>query len=152
MIDRSSTLPVFVFIGIPLTVLLAYFGLNYSGFCFAKMRYLSDEENIKLGFDALNNAEKLRINLAGKMQYSEFIKYKSFDEYIKENPDCCAINPPGGSDLPPPEYLERIFGYHSGKFVQINFKVRYLDEAVTKYQKIRADIPLQNCGKVVSFD
>jgi len=146
MIDRTSLLPVFVFIGIPLTVLLVYFGFNYSGFCFAKMRYLSDKEKIKLAFDSLNSAEELRIKIAGKMQYHKFIKYESFDKYIEENPDCCEINPSGGSDLPPPEYLERIFGYHSGKYARINFKVRYLDETgLQKSQNVRADIPLKNC-------
>ncbi len=153
MIDRTSLLPVFLFIGIPLTVFFAYFGFNYSGFCFAKMGYLTDKEKIKLAFNSLNSAEELRIQIADKMQYHKFIKYESFDEYIKENPDCCGVNPSGGSDLPPPEYLERIFGYHSGKYVRINFKVRYLDETgLQKSQKIRADIPLQNCGKVISFD
>jgi len=153
MIDRSSTLSVFVFIGIPLTVLFAYFGLNYSGLCFAKMDYISDEEKIKLTFDILNSAEELRIQIAGKMQYRKFIKYESFDEYIKDNPDCCTVNPPGGSDLPAPEYLERVFGYHSGKYVRINFKVYYLDETgLQKYQKIRADIPFQNCGKIVTYN
>ncbi|MFN6571546.1 hypothetical protein [Dendronalium sp. ChiSLP03b] len=124
MIHRSFLLIILLLIGLLSTILTIYFSLNYSGFCFAKLRYLSDEEKIKLAFDSLNSAEKLSIQIAGERQDRKFIKYKSFDEYIKENPDCCVINPPGGSDLPLPEYLERIFGYHSGNYVRINFKVR----------------------------
>ncbi|MBD2611868.1 MAG: hypothetical protein RMY62_020225 [Nostoc sp. ZfuVER08] len=151
--NRTYFLAIFLLIGFPLTILSIYFSFNYSGFCFAKMRYFSDYDKIKLAFDSLNSAEQLRIKFAGKMQYHEFIKYESFDEYIKENPDCCAINPPGGVEAPPDSFLTRILGLHSGKYVQINFKVRYLDErGLQTSQEITSDFALENCGKVVSFD
>ncbi|MDJ0615780.1 MAG: hypothetical protein QNJ63_03365 [Calothrix sp. MO_192.B10] len=141
-----------LFLIIPLT-LLGYFGLNYSGFCFAQIRYLSDEEKLRLAFNSINNAEKLDVeNKDGKSVYREQIPYKSFDEYIKENPDCCKINPRGGSDLPPPRFSDRIFGYHSGELIVINFKVRYIDDNGKQIiQETRIDNTLQNCGKSSRF-
>ncbi|MEH2230241.1 MAG: hypothetical protein V7K71_11445 [Nostoc sp.] len=151
--NRTYFLAIFLLIGFPLTILSIYFSLNYSGFCFAKMLYLSEEEKIKLAFYSLNNAEQLRIKIAGKMQYHEFIKYKSFDEYIKENPDCCTISPPGGPETLPDSFLTRILGLHSGEGIRIKFKVRYLDEnGLQISQEITTGIALQNCGKVVTLD
>lgn len=153
MIQRIFILYIFLLIGIPLTFLTVYFGLNYSGFCFAKMRYLTDEEKIKLAFNSLNSAEKLRIQIEGEMQDRKFIKYESFDEYIKENPDCCAVNPPGGVEALPDSFLTRILGLHSGDGIRIKFKVRYLDESgLQKSQEINSGIALQNCGQTVNFD
>jgi hypothetical protein len=158
--NRTCFLTTFLLIGLPLTYLSIYFSLNYSGFCFAKMRYLSDYEKLKSAFDSLNNAEKLLTPIAGKMQNREFrdiefIKYKSFDEYIKENPDCCTINPPGGVDAAIPDSFlnPRILGLDSGEGIRIKFKVRYLDENdLPRSQEITAGIVLQNCGKDVVFD
>ncbi len=153
--NRTCFLTNFLLIGLPLTYLSIYFSLNYSGFCFAKMRYLSDYEKLKSAFDSLNNAEKLRTPIAGKMQYIEFIKYKNFDEYIKENLDCCTISPPGGVEAPIPDSFlnPRILGLDSGEGIRIKFKVRYLDEnELPRSQEITAGIALENCGKVVIFD
>lgn len=151
--NRTYFLAIFLVIGFQLTILSIYFSLNYSGFCFAKMRYLTEKEKLKLAFDSLNNAEQLRINIAGKMQYREFRKYKSFDEYIKENPDCCTISPRGGVDAIGDSFLTRIFGLHSGEGIRIKFKVRYLDENGLQISQERtAGISLQNCGEGVTLD
>ncbi|MDJ0615784.1 MAG: hypothetical protein QNJ63_03385 [Calothrix sp. MO_192.B10] len=113
------------------------------------MRYLSDEEKIRSVFDYQNARSELPINF----KYYEHIKYESFDEYIKENPDCCKINPPRGSDLPPPRFSDRIFGYHSGELIVINFKVRYIDDSgKRRIKEIRIDRSLHNCGKIFSWN
>lgn len=135
-------------------ILIAFFGLNYSGFCFSKMRYISTEEKIRWTFEELNAAWKLRINIPGKgFEDREFIKYENFNEYIKENPDCCTFYPSGGSpELPPPTLLQRILGYHSGTFVRIYYKVRYFDDnGKKKSQIINVERALRNCGKPFSY-
>ena len=126
-----------------------------SGFCMRKMRYLSSEERIRLAFDSINSATRLRVKILGKgFEYREFIKYQSFDKYLKNNPDCCAVNPPGGSgDLPPPSVFASMFGYHSGKFVRINYKVRYLDDnGKQRFQRIKVDQAQRNCGEAITYN
>jgi hypothetical protein len=147
MIHRTC---LFLFIGIPLTVLIPYFGLNYSGFCFAKMRYISDEEKFQSAFDFQNNRNKIFATIPGKKeQFYDYIKYENFDEYIKENPDCCSINSGGAYDLPRPHFLDRIFGFDAGNAIVINFKARYLDEnGKQRLKAYQVAHVVQNCGKV----
>ncbi|MDJ0615782.1 MAG: hypothetical protein QNJ63_03375 [Calothrix sp. MO_192.B10] len=119
--------------------------MNYSGFCFAQMRYLSDEEKIRSVFDYQNARSELPINF----KYYEHIKYESFDEYIKENPDCCKINSKRGHDVPVPWFLDRIFGFNSGDFIFIDFKMRYVDEkGKQRIKTLNFENAVQNCGKV----
>ena len=144
-----------IFSTIILFLIVFYFGLNYSGFCFSKIRYLSNKERIKLAFNSLNNANRLRIKVSGKgYEDRKFIQYKSFEQYITENPDCCEVSPPRGSpELPPPSMLGRMFGYHSGEYVRIYYKVRYLDDnGRLTSQVIKVDRPQRNCGDPVLYN
>ncbi len=132
-----------LFLVIPLT-LLGYFGLNYSGFCFAQMRYLSDEEKIRSVFNYQNARKSLYAN-----ELREHIPYKSFDEYIKENPDCCKINSKRGHDVPSPSFVDRIFGFNSSDFIFTDFKRRYVDEKGKQIIKeFSFGNSVGNCGKV----
>ncbi|MFN6515749.1 MAG: hypothetical protein RMY29_014805 [Nostoc sp. CreGUA01] len=107
--NRTCFLAILYYIGFPLTILSIYFSLNYSGFCFAKMRYLSDEERFRMVFDYQNERTDL-LNIANvEGSIYNYIKYASFDEYIKENPDCCSINPGGSYDIGQASFLDRIF-------------------------------------------
>lgn len=56
--------------------------LNFSGFCYAKGRYLSDDELIRSA-----------IEYSLKQQPSEAsnIRYDSVEEFISRNSDCCVI-------------------------------------------------------------
>lgn len=128
-----------------LLILFVYYGLNYSGFCFAEKRYLSDEEKIRAEFDYQNSRDTLPLD---NPPNSEHIKYKSFDEYIALYPKCCAVNPGGSYEVSPVEFLDRIFGYNSGDVVVINFQVRYLDEnGSLKTVENRYENYSRNCGK-----
>lgn len=149
---RNKILLLTLYLGIPLAI-FGYFGLNHSGFCFAQMRYLSDEEKIRLAFNSINNAEKLAVQIKdGQTVYREHIPYKSFDEYFKENPDCCKIQPLEGSKFAPPWFLERIFGFYSGEIIVTNFKVRYIDdEGKRRIQEIHVAESLENCGNIFSW-
>ncbi|MGL4619759.1 hypothetical protein [Chroococcidiopsis sp.] len=135
----------FLFVGGVLLILFGYFGLNYSGFCFAEMRYLSNEEKIRAVFDYQNSRNRLPLD---NLPDPKHIKYKSFDEHIALYPECCSVNPGSPYEVPPTNFLDRIFGYDSGDVVVINFQVRYLDEnGSLKTVSNRFDNYLQNCGK-----
>lgn len=82
----------------------------------------------------------------GRSSYN-YIKYASFDEYIKQNPDCCSINPGGPYEIRHSSFLDRIFGYDARDVIVINLKVRYLDENGHKRVfETRFENTLQNCG------
>jgi len=153
MVNRGCLFQSLLFIGIPLAGLMAYFGLNYSGFCFAQMRYLTDEEKIRLVFEGQNSRDRLPIDNSpypeySPLQYPKHIKYKSFDEYIALYPECCSVNPGGPYEVPPAEFLDRIFGYDSRDIVVTKFQVRYLDEnGSLKTAETRLDNYLENCGQ-----
>ncbi|MDJ0597871.1 MAG: hypothetical protein QNJ37_03375 [Crocosphaera sp.] len=148
MVNRGCLYEFLLLVGLPLTALITYFGFNYSGFCFAQMRYLSDEEKIRRVFDYQNSRNTLPIENFSGVWYPKHIKYNSFDEYIALYPDCCSVNPGGGYEVPPAKFLDRIFGYDSRDIVVIYFQVRYLDENNSlKIGKKRFDNYLTNCGK-----
>lgn len=145
---RDIILKSFLFVGGVLLILFIYFGLNYSGFCFAEKRYLSNEEKIRAVFDYQNKRTDLLHRVHIEPNSNKYIQYKSFDEYIVLYPECCSVNPGGGYEVPPRKFLDRILGYNSGDVVVINFQVRYLDENDSlKTAEIRFDNYLQNCGK-----
>lgn len=138
----------FLFVGGVLLILFVYFGLNYSGFCFAEKRYLSNEEKIRAVFDYQNKRTDLLYRVHVEPNNNKYIPYKSFDEYIALYPECCSVNPGGPYEVPPAKFLDRIFGYHSGDIVVTNFQVRYLDEnGSLKTAEVRFDNYLENCGK-----
>ena len=135
-----------------------YFGLNYSGFCFAQKRYLSNKEKIRAVFNYQNSRDTLSINnFPNPEQVKDqsfdgynltHIKYKSFDEYIALYPECCSVNPGGGYEVPPVNFIDRIFGYHSSDVVVINFHARFLNKnGESETVEVRFDNYLQNCGK-----
>ncbi|MFN6569123.1 hypothetical protein [Dendronalium sp. ChiSLP03b] len=158
MINRILFLAIFIFIGIPLTFLSIFYSLNYSGFCFAKMRYLSDEEKLRIAFDYNNREDELPVYVGQKVKYYEHIKYASFDEYIKENPDCCSIihgetyKIAQSLFIEKPLFLDRITGRGFRNLIVINFKVRYLDDnGNQKVQEVRFGNTLRNCGRPLSI-
>ena len=132
------------------SVTTLYFGLNYSKFCFKQMRYLSDKEKIQMAFNYQNNRERIPIETVDKgTQYYRQIRYDNFEEFIQKNPNCCQVNPGGGYDLPPANFLDRITGYNSGDAIVLNFEVRYLDDKGNQKSKIiKFENAPQNCGAV----
>lgn len=139
-----------------LSTFILFFLLNLSGFCFAKMRWLSKEEKIESVFNYLNNRGKLTVdtfeNGVLTVESHKHIKYSSFEEYVEQYPDCCAVNPGGGYDLPPPSMIEQMFGFNSGDVIVIKFNVRYLDEnKEIKTKEMISENFIQNCGKVYNF-
>ncbi len=75
-------------------------------------------------------------------------KYASFDEFLAKHPDCCQINPEGGYNTDPPDFVNRITGYDSGTRIRLKFNEEYIDpdgNILTK--KVEIVDRLQNCGE-----
>ena len=133
--------------------LVTFFSLNYSGFCFDQMRYLSNEEKIRLVFEHQNDGTTIRIvDANNRMHKYEKIRYSNFEEFVQENPNCCRINPGGSYDIPPDRFSERITGFNSGDLIVLNFKIRYWDEKGNQHSKTVESLNrLRNCGKIYRF-
>lgn len=125
-----------------------FFGLNYSGFCFSKMHYLNNQEKIKAVFEQHNNRNTIPVETEKETRFYQYVKYENFDKYVKENPNCCVVNPGGPYDVAPPQLLDRIFGFNSTDVVVINFKARYIDDnGKQKIKQYKIEQAVQNCGQ-----
>jgi hypothetical protein len=138
-----------IFLAVPLTIIVGCASLNYSGFCFDKNRYLSDEEIFRMQFDSLSKQKTVPIKTKDKgTQRYEQVKYESFEQFMEMNPNCCAIDPGGPYEVGHSYFFDRITGYDSGRVLVSTFALRYLDEnGEQKSQEITTEYVLQNCGK-----
>jgi hypothetical protein len=111
------------------------------------MRYLTNEEKIRLVFEYQNNRTDMPLETADKG--TQYLKYKNFEEFVKMNPNCCQINPGGGYELPPDNFFDRITGYNSSDAIVTKFEMRYLDEKGNqKSTTTEFNNTLQNCGAI----
>jgi hypothetical protein len=126
-------------------VLLILASLNYSGFCFKEMRYLSDSEKVKIVFNYQNSREFLPL----ERSLPKHIRYESFEQYLRLYPNCCTVGSDGFYDVPPSSFIDRILGYDSRDIVVINFNVRYLDKfGHQQVEKAQFENVLTNCGDI----
>ena len=134
-----------IFVGIPLSILFIYASLNYSGFCFAQMRYLSNEDKFRKLFEVVNQPSG-SVSVNGKLNY-EKITYENFEQFIESNPDCCMVE--GRWRTMPSSFLDRITGFERGETILTKYTLYYLDENGDRTsKKYRRATILQNCGKV----
>ncbi|NEP80188.1 MAG: hypothetical protein F6K39_19685 [Okeania sp. SIO3B3] len=138
------------FLGVLFALFLLYAGLNVSGFCFAKIRYLSDEDKFRQEFERLNWPGKVflkdRQNKEKGGQRYEKIKYESFEQYMESNPNCCAMRSSSGSTSP--WDWKRITGVHGGEVTVMNYTIYYLDEnGKRRSQKMIFETVQGNCGE-----
>ena len=116
----------------PMLLLMVFGSLNYSGFCFKEMRYLSDEEKIR-GAIAANHTikgnQKWRRSSYDKLgrvsEYEVVIPYADVDEFLRENPNCCRVIYKGFADDRPPGFFEKIFGT-CNYGVRMTYTYRYI--------------------------
>ncbi|NEQ39498.1 MAG: hypothetical protein F6K40_25860 [Okeania sp. SIO3I5] len=137
------------FLGVSLALFTIYAGLNYSGFCFAKMRYLSDKERYRYVFERINQPGYISIrdeqNNENGRQYYESIPYESFRQFLESNPDCCAII---SYAITPRWDWERITDFDSGEITILNYTSYYLDEnGKRRSTEVNWQVIQQNCGQ-----
>ncbi len=86
-----------------LVLLMVCTPLNLAGFCYSQFKFYSDEELIRIGVNEAmksyhqqikrwgENIDKSSYQLRKLPRNTKFIKYASAEEFIKNNPNCCAI-------------------------------------------------------------
>jgi hypothetical protein len=153
MITKIKLTIFFLVMTLPITLPIFIGIINYSGFCFAKRRYLSYEEKILIVFNHVNLLSQTTTEISvGKDDMKikvKYIPYTSFEEFSKLNPNCCGINLNKGYELPRPEFMDRITGYRSGEIIDINFKFRYASENGYIERQGSGGHILTNCGRVI---
>jgi hypothetical protein len=143
-------------LGIPLLNLIYGGIMNYSGYCSEKKRYLTFDDKIQIVFEVINNYDKTYFLIDNKPSGFKTLPYHSFEEYLKENPDCCSIipiddptSPAEKLSLPPSNFLERITGDHSGEVIAINYRLNYFDrDGKLTFKNEKYFSVLTNCGNV----
>ncbi|HBT87318.1 hypothetical protein [Desulfobacter sp.] len=151
----------FILTGIGVLLIIGI--LNYSGFCFKKLHYLSDNEKIRMAIAAINKKEtKTFFNTKlTPFKYRISIPYHDVDSFLSKNPDCCSVVPYAGfesvTDEPvPPSFFERICGRYNSA-VRIQYTYLYLEGPidedgnkgpVQQYTENRiGDFHMNNCGE-----
>ncbi len=126
--------------------------LNYSGFCIAEGRYLSDEEKIE---------KVINSNL---IPYSEYIfdvnnlkksnpieRYKNVQEFLEKNPNCCFMDIKQAADAGPPSFWSRIFNTYTNVIVA-NYHEWFIDKNSNPNPKPKQRLFfIDNCGNRASW-
>jgi hypothetical protein len=136
------------FLGVLFACFTIYAGLNSSGFCFAKMRYLTDGGKFRQEFERINQPGKIfvkdRQNDENGGQYYEKIPYENFEQFREINPDCCTMRPFPSN----PWDWERITGLHNAEFIVMNYATYYLDEnGKRRSREVKRGFIPHNCGQ-----
>lgn len=136
----------------PLGLCTSIAALNYSGYCFDQSRYLTDDERIRSGIDAvLGNYAMIRFvpgempkrgslapthrNFRGanwkgvEIAKEQLVPYRDLDEFTALNPDCCSFGRRGlYTDVSDTPFLMKLTGSSAG-FFNARYQIRYRDAA-----------------------
>ncbi len=144
-----------------LPVALALWGaINMSGFCWSEGRHLSDDEIFhRVIKTEYLESEFLSLSViqrkSGEQNIQKHIKYKSLEEFLKLNPDCCAFyngfslgnkRVDSGSHKRLPSFYHRFFGI-AWRAIAVRYKVFYLNhEGIKKFVSYGFTSWTNSCG------
>jgi hypothetical protein len=121
--------------------------LNYSGMCLAEGRWLSNDEKIRKVVEVINSPGRVFIeDKNNNTQPYQLIPYKSVDDFLEKNPDCCEVGMSLRGDYFPPTFVDRITGVYGDK-LRINYTIHFFNppqKAQSQQQNFIAIIG--NCG------
>lgn len=132
--------------------------LNYSGFCMAEGRWLSDEERIRIGLPdsklLLGGQGNVSITDNGKQsgkwmgsEMVEIIPYANIEDFIQRNQNCCEVDRNLSGDFPPVSWIDVVLGRFATK-IRKTYTVHYIDKTQThRTQEIKSEFIQTNCGK-----
>jgi len=127
---------------------------NLKGFCWAEKRFLTDEERIYRLVERINKrdffnlyANRKGIYLVGETVY-DVVPYKSVEDFLTSNPDCCNIKKYSRIDVHAKEVDSHEYsqkGLYAGTFY-IRHKVKYMKEGEEKEGVAIHQGMVTNCG------
>jgi hypothetical protein len=142
-------------------IVISILVLNYTGYCFKQQRYISRDEVIHAAINELLTSHyspdirrytvKNGKTILEQPKEKNRIYYKSVDEFLMMNPNCCEFE---RFTLPSLWfiYLKGALKGRNLTAVKINYKVRYYDGNgnIKEYQHPRnVYVRLTNCGRVL---
>jgi len=158
MISCIKNNPLKFILAVLLTVILS---LNYLGFCFSQMHFLSDEEKLIIVVKDILAAdfaavelEKLDINDERRKRYLPIdrVPYRNIDEFFVLNPNCCQVTinyKSIGGEGDTVSCWNRLTGFKSS-VVGVRYLVRYRNnEGIIQSKQIEVFPGINNCGELV---
>jgi hypothetical protein len=148
-----------IFTVISVLVVLAVAGvtiplaLTYSGYCRSEGRWVSDAERIRSAIIyVFQRQDRLRFrtsNGATEAWQPTVIHYKTLDEFLAANKNCCGKGPLPGDDFTPPTFLTRLFGTLTDVIV-VSYTERYVDDSgLAQSERVVRQVEVNVCGRVV---
>ena len=114
--------------------------LNYSGFCFKEMRYLSDDEKIRRAVIRNYSVKGVQDGWYSDDEriYNKIIPYENVDEFLKKNKNCCTVincNTPVNENFrdvaDPPLFWEKVFNI-CNYGVNMKYTLNYIEMSSDK--------------------
>ena len=144
---KKILIPGSIFVSV-LFVCIVYGSLNYSGFCFQKMGYLSDDEKIRMAISAINKEgyfgdyEEASYYTSGGINriHIKIVPYESVEAFLQQNPNCCTLIPRNEGyvgdkqEERPPTFWESVSGRYN-YIVRIEYLKKYIEDPLDEKRK-----------------
>jgi len=136
-----------------LFLVIIFFTLNYLGFCYSTMRFISDQEKIEAAVRWTIRKESVVIPIKtdrGTTYTSvPFERYSTVQDFLRRNPSCCRVGITSGDDIPKPSFIRRILGLYAD-IVEVNLTVSYTTNGESKVVPVRRSWAVTACGRVIT--
>lgn len=151
MKKTKLTVSFITLLGLGFVCLLLRLVLNQNGFCWESKKWLSDEEKVKAVIQHQIDRRTIPIfsNRVGTLELVnvEQVPYENADAYLKQYPDCCALNPGGPYEVPPLNTFDSLQGFQ-GDVVVLDYYVRYEENGKKRVRKLKFENWVSNCAEV----
>jgi hypothetical protein len=130
--------------------------LNYSGFCWGRLRWLSDKEKMDAAVSYVINDGRIfgeyyfDVNKIRRKRDVQAIKYESVSDFYKLNPDCCRFVD-ASSDGFSISLIEKL-SVGPVCMAHLRFKIRYKKSSASGETFYEDAYPLVNGCGYASFD
>ena len=130
----GNSVKLFIFV---LGVLAVIQALNFSRFCYSKGEFMSDRELIDLAI-----GYELKIYESVRIRNHYEIEYSSIADFMRKNPNCCAIRNWWGENRGE-QFLGKIFGFYRS---EVSMKFKLYDD--WEKPEFFSDVYISECGEI----
>lgn len=136
-----------------LVLMITFFTLNYHGFCYSTMRFISEREKIEAAVRWTIRKESVVIPIKtdrGTTYTSiPFERYSTVQDFLRRNPSCCRVGITSGDDIPEPSFIRRILGLYAD-IAEVKLTVNYIGNGEATVAEVKESWAVTACGRVVT--